>query len=452
MDKIEKIIKSNVREIPDWPEKGVSFKDITPLLCNKKIFAELGGTLSAPYAGRKIDKVVGIDARGFIFAAAMAYKLKTGLVIVRKKGKLPFKTISKKYSLEYASNVLEMHEDSILPGERIVLVDDVLATGGTMKATIDMVEKLKGKIIGVDFLIELAYLKGRKKIKGYKIRSLAKYASSPKSVKTEKLAEIGIIGGSGFYKLFDKNIQEVQVRTKFGAPSDKITIGNFFGRKVAFLPRHGRNHQVPPHKIPYRANIAALKEIGVEWIIAPAAVGSLKTKIKPGDFVICDQFVDKTKMREDTFFDGPKVSHIEAAYPYCSELRKIAIKQSKKLKLPVHARGTVVVIEGPKFSTLAESLWFSKMGWDVVNMTQYPEAVLALELGICYLNISLVTDYDVGIYAESKINPVSIEQVLANFSKNTDKLKKLIGEIIKNIPVKKECDCQKKSERAAVGN
>lgn len=175
MNNLEKAIKLNIREIPDWPKKGVSFKDITPLLGNKKFFCQIINVLADPYIGKKIDKVVGIDARGFIFAAALAYKLKTGLAIVRKKGKLPFKTVSKKYSLEYASNILEMHEDSILPGEKIVLVDDVLATGGTMKATIDMVNKLKGKIMGVDFLIELAYLNGRKNLKGYKVKSLIKY-------------------------------------------------------------------------------------------------------------------------------------------------------------------------------------------------------------------------------------------------------------------------------------
>ncbi|MCG2700251.1 S-methyl-5'-thioadenosine phosphorylase [Candidatus Parcubacteria bacterium] len=272
--------------------------------------------------------------------------------------------------------------------------------------------------------------------------------------KVKKLAEIGIIGGSGFYEFFGKRAKEIEVETKFGKPSGKITIGSLFSKKVAFLPRHGRNHQIPPHRIPYRANIAALKEIGVKVIIAPTAVGSLRANIKPGDFVICDQFVDRTKLREDTFFDGPKVAHIEATYPYCKELRKIAVAQAKKLKFPIHSRGTVVVVEGPKFSTLAESSWFSKMGWDVVNMTQYPEVILALELGICYLNISLVTDYDSGIYAKSKIEPVSIEQVLQNFSKNTDKLKNLIEEIIKNIPktqrVPRKCDCQKKSERAGI--
>ncbi len=266
--------------------------------------------------------------------------------------------------------------------------------------------------------------------------------------KSQKLAEIGIIGGSGFYDFFGKNAKEIEVKTEFGKPSDKITIGNIFGKKVAFLPRHGKNHQVPPHKIPYKANIMAFKKIGAQRIIAPSAVGSLKEKIKPGDFVICDQFIDRTKNRESTFFNGPKVAHIEMAYPYCRDLRNIAFIQAKKLKFGVHPRGTVVVIEGPRFSTLAESISFSKMGCDLINMTQYPEVVLASELGLCYLNISLVTDYDVGIYSSSKIEPVSIGQVLANFKNNNGKLKKLILEIIKNMPKKKNCDCQKKAERA----
>lgn len=174
---IVKLIKSKIREIPDWPKKGVNFKDITPLLDNKDVFHKTIDLLAAPYLRKKVDKVVGIDARGFILAAALAYKLKTGLAIVRKKGKLPAKTVCQEYTLEYASNTLEMHEDAILPGEKILLVDDVLATGGTMKATINLVRKLKGKIIGVDFLIELTYLHGRKKLKGYKLRSLLKYSS-----------------------------------------------------------------------------------------------------------------------------------------------------------------------------------------------------------------------------------------------------------------------------------
>jgi adenine phosphoribosyltransferase len=172
---IEELIKSKIREIPDWPKKGVNFKDITPLIKDSKVFRKVIDVLAEPYVGKKVNKVVGIDARGFILAAALAYKLNAGLAIVRKKGKLPFKTVSKKYSLEYATNTLEMHKDSILPKERVLLVDDVLATGGTMEATIDLVKKLKGKIIGIDFLIELTFLKGRKKFKGYKIRTLAKF-------------------------------------------------------------------------------------------------------------------------------------------------------------------------------------------------------------------------------------------------------------------------------------
>jgi 5'-methylthioadenosine phosphorylase len=261
---------------------------------------------------------------------------------------------------------------------------------------------------------------------------------------------IGLIGGSGFYKFFEVDSKEVSVKTKYGNPSDKITVGTIFGKKVAFLPRHGKNHTIPPHKINYRANIAALKKLGVGRIIAPAAVGSLKAKIKPGEIVFCDQFVDRTKNRPDTFWDGPKVAHMEMAHPYCGDLRKIAIKQAEKSSFKFYSKGTVVVVEGPRFSTTAESLWFSKMGWDVVNMTQYPEAVLAAEMGICYLNISLVTDYDVGVYAAEKAAPVSIEQVLKNFAKNTENLKTLISAIIKQIPDKCTCDCLAKSERASI--
>lgn len=172
---IKESIKSKIKEVSDWPKKGVSFKDITPLLGDKKLFCKTIDLLVLPYLKKKIDKVVGIDARGFIFASAAAYKLKTGLAIVRKKGKLPPKTICQKYALEYGENILEMHQDSILPGERVIIIDDVLATGGTMKAAVDMVKKLGGKIAGIEFLMELDYLKGRKNLKGCKIRSLLNY-------------------------------------------------------------------------------------------------------------------------------------------------------------------------------------------------------------------------------------------------------------------------------------
>ncbi len=266
----------------------------------------------------------------------------------------------------------------------------------------------------------------------------------------KKQIKIGLIGGTGFYQFFKEKTKEIEVKTKFGLPSDKITISNLFGKEIAFLPRHGKKHQLPPHKIPYQANIAAMKKLGVERIIAPSAVGSLKTDIKPGDFVVCDQFIDQTKKREDTFFNGPQVAHIEMAYPYCPELRKIAVSQAEKLKIKIHPKGTVIVIEGPRFSTLADSIRFSQMGGDLINMTQYPEVVLASELGICYLNISLVTDYDAGIYAKMEVKPVSIEEVLSNFRKNTGKLKKLILAIIENMPEEKKCECQEKADRAII--
>ncbi len=264
----------------------------------------------------------------------------------------------------------------------------------------------------------------------------------------KRASSIGIIGGTGFYSFFKGKTSKLEVKTRFGLPSCAVTIGRVGNTNVAFLPRHGAKHQLPPHKVPYRANIAALDKLGVSRIIAPSAVGSLKTGIKPGDFVFCDQFVDRTKSRKDTFFDGPKVAHISTANPYCPQMRRNAAKQAERLKLKFHPKGTVVVIEGPRFSTLAESLWFSGMGWDLVNMTQYPEAVLAAELGICYLNISLVTDYDVGIYSRKKMEPVSIEQIINTFQENTEKLKILISEIIKDIPERKTCDCRLKAEKA----
>lgn len=168
-------LKRKIRNIPDFPQKGVIFRDITPLLQDYRYFKQAINDLARPYQKQKVDVVVGIDARGFILASIVAYRLKAGLAIIRKKGKLPHKTIRKRYSLEYASEVIEMHQDAIKPGQRILLVDDVLATGGTMRATIDIVEKLKGKIIGISFLIKLKFLEGEKKLKGYKIRYLVEY-------------------------------------------------------------------------------------------------------------------------------------------------------------------------------------------------------------------------------------------------------------------------------------
>ncbi|WP_039764257.1 S-methyl-5'-thioadenosine phosphorylase [Caldicellulosiruptor sp. F32] len=243
---------------------------------------------------------------------------------------------------------------------------------------------------------------------------------------------IGIIGGSGFYS-FLENVEEIEIETPYGKPSDKIAISKVEGKEVVFIPRHGKIHIYPPHKVPYRANIYALKQLGVDKIISTTACGSLKKDIMPGDFVIVDQFVDRTWGREDTFSDIGNVKHTSMAQPYDEQMRKIAINVLEELGYRFHKRGTCVVIQGPRFSTLAESRWYSKMGFDVIGMTQYPEVALANELGIKYLNITIVTDYDAGLEDDPNIKPVSHEEVLRVFSANIEKLKTVIIEIIKRL-------------------
>ncbi|MDD5604081.1 MAG: S-methyl-5'-thioadenosine phosphorylase [Eubacteriales bacterium] len=256
-------------------------------------------------------------------------------------------------------------------------------------------------------------------------------------------ADIGIFGGSGFYTLF-KNAAEIDINTPYGKPSDKITLAEFAGKRVAFLPRHGMKHQFPPHMIPYRANIYAMKEIGVTKLLAPSASGSLRPEIKPGDFVITDQFIDRTSGRKDTFYDGPETKHISAAFPYCPYLSGLALEACRKNGISVHDRGTVVVIQGPRFSTKAESIWFSSMGWDTINMTQYPECMLAREAGICYSNISLITDYDAGLEGHPEIAPVTEDEVLRVFENNNEKLKSVLREIVANIEIEGDhCQCGK---------
>jgi 5'-methylthioadenosine phosphorylase len=254
--------------------------------------------------------------------------------------------------------------------------------------------------------------------------------------------DIGIIGGSGFSDLAT-NLREIKVETPYGPPSDKVALGKIAGRKIAFLPRHNKDHIVPPHQINYRANIWALKSLGVSRIITSHAVGSLQKEIQPGDFVILDQFIDRTRNRIDTFYDGQLATHISTAFPYCPQLRELAIKSAEKLAVRLHKKGTVVVIQGPRFSTAAESVWFTKMGWDVVNMTEYPEIALAREKEICYCAIAVVTDYDSGLAAEGVVKPVSVEEVVKNFQRNINKAKKVILDMIQNWPRKVSCSCQK---------
>ncbi len=267
--------------------------------------------------------------------------------------------------------------------------------------------------------------------------------------KREKIATIGVIGGSGFYKLLEKT-KELNIKTPFGKTSDKIIIGFYKQKKIAFLPRHGQKHNLPPHKIPYKANMWALKKIGVENIISPCAAGSLQAHIKPGDFVISDHFVDRTKQRDDTFFHGPEVAHFSVTEPYCPTLKNLFYESCEKNNISFHKKGTIVVIEGPRFSTKPESRWFSAQGWDVVNMTQYPEVVLARELDMCIVNIALITDWDAGLEGNPEIKPVTTQEVVDVFNKNNEKIKKLIFDVIPQIPEEKNCLCWKSSEFAFI--
>src|SRR6202165_2798392 len=259
-------------------------------------------------------------------------------------------------------------------------------------------------------------------------------------METNERAEIGVYGGSGFYSLIE-NPREVWVETPYGLPSDKIALGEIAGKKVAFLPRHGKDHRFPPQSINYRANAWAMKDLGVERIIGPTACGSLKASVKPGDMVVADQIVDRTTGRKDTFYDGPITTHVGFADPYCAQLRPIAIAALTAEGITTHETGTIVVIQGPRFSTRAESKWFASAGWEVINMTNYPESYLARELEMCYVNISLITDYDVGLEGQAGVEPVSHHEVMQVFASNNERVKNAIFTIIEKTPAERTCGC-----------
>jgi 5'-methylthioadenosine phosphorylase len=242
-------------------------------------------------------------------------------------------------------------------------------------------------------------------------------------------AEVGVFGGSGFYS-FLEDVEQLELDTPYGKPSATLTVGEVGGKRIAFLPRHGPNHELPPHRIPYRANVWAMKELGVRRIIGPNASGALRADLELGEFVVCDQFVDRTAGRVDTFYDGPETTHVSAADPYCPDLRQLLVETAHELGIKARDGGTVVVVQGPRFSTRAESKWFQAAGWDVINMTAYPEGYLARELELCYANISMVTDHDVGVEGAA---PVSQEQVVSVFDENNEKLRDLLLAVIPRI-------------------
>jgi 5'-methylthioadenosine phosphorylase len=252
-------------------------------------------------------------------------------------------------------------------------------------------------------------------------------------------AEIGVFGGSGFYSLLD-DVERVEVDTPYGPPADAVHIGRVGDRTVAFLPRHGADHRFPPHKVPFRANVWALRSVGVKRILGPCATGSLRADIAPGDFVVCDQLVDRTSGRTHTFFDGPTINHMSFADPYCPELRSVALAAGHGEGITTHDGGTVVVVEGPRFSTRAESGWYQAAGWSVINMTQYPEAALARELGLCYATIALVTDYDTGVEGITE-RAVTMEEVFAVMADNNERVRKLLFRAIEAVPTDRSCSC-----------
>lgn len=262
-------------------------------------------------------------------------------------------------------------------------------------------------------------------------------------------ADVGVIGGSGFYRLLE-HAEAVKIQTPYGDPSDEIVVADVGSRRVAFLPRHGRHHTIPPHRINYRANIWALKSLGVRYLISPCAVGSLQPHIRPEDFVLCDQYVDRTHGRADTFYDGPQVFHVSAAEPYCPKLRALAASVIREHGLTVHDSGTIVVINGPRFSTRAESHMYTSLGFHVIGMTQYPEAHLALEQQMAVVNISLVTDYDCGLAADGKVAPVTAEEVRQVFERNSTRIRQVVLDLAARIPADLECAAHRSLEFAGI--
>lgn len=252
-------------------------------------------------------------------------------------------------------------------------------------------------------------------------------------------AEIGIIGGSGFYR-FLEDVEEVDAHTPYGPPAGPLSVGRVGERTVAFLARHGPRHHLPPHRVNYRANLWALRELGVRRILAPAAAGSLRPDLHPGELVVCDQLVDRTRGRADTYFDGGSVGHVSFADPYCSELGRVLVG-SAVAPTVVHPRGTVVVIQGPRFSTRAESAWFRQAGWDLVNMTQYPEAVLARELGICYAGLGVITDYDSGLEGVDGIEAVTMAAAFEVLGQSIGRVRQLLLDAIPAVPEERACRC-----------
>ena len=257
---------------------------------------------------------------------------------------------------------------------------------------------------------------------------------------TKQKATIGVIGGSGLYEMDGMtNVESVDVDTPFGKPSDSIVLGDLDEVSVAFLPRHGRGHRFNPSHIPARANIYALKSLGVERIISVSAVGSLKEEFAPLDLVIPSQLIDRTRLRESTFFETDVVVHVAMADPFCAPTSQVIHQAAQHLDITVHPGGTMVVMEGPAFSTRAESFMYRSWGADIIGMTALPEAKLAREAEICYATMAWITDYDCWHQASES---VTVEMVIANLQKNVATSKELLRQVIPALGGDRNCPCE----------
>jgi len=261
-------------------------------------------------------------------------------------------------------------------------------------------------------------------------------------------ADIGIIGGSGLYDIEGlRRVKEVSVKTPFGAPSDTVVLGELDGTRIAFLSRHGRGHRINPSEINYRANIFALKSLGVRQVISVSAVGSMKESIKPGDVVLPDQFIDLTKRRVSTFFEGGIVAHVAFGDPVCPSLGAVLLDATRAVGATVHQGGVYLCIEGPQFSTKGESRLYRQWGVSVIGMTNLPEAKLAREAELCYATVALVTDYDCWHETEEA---VTVESILATLRQNVSLAKRLLRTAIPMVANGKACICQRALQNAVI--
>ena len=257
---------------------------------------------------------------------------------------------------------------------------------------------------------------------------------------------IGIIGGSGLYQMDGlTQIEETEVDTPFGKPSDAYRLGTLEGKRVAFLARHNRNHTISPSELNFRANIYGFKKLGVEWIISASAVGSLKEELRPLDIVLPDQFYDRTKARISTFFGDGIVAHVSFAHPVCSQLADVIQQAGKDADVQIKRGGTYVCMEGPQFSTVAESNTYRSHGADLIGMTNLQEAKLAREAEICYTTMALVTDYDCW---HPQHDAVTVTEVIENLKKNSENAQKIIRSAIKRLPIERSCKCGRALQHA----